>query len=46
MLLVLSMLAWVKGENRMTESIDNFYRHIGVYGICVVDGSILVIRKI
>ncbi|MEK4517323.1 NUDIX hydrolase [Paenibacillus sp. FSL H8-0122] len=25
---------------------DNFYRHMGVYGICVVDNCILVIRKI
>ncbi|MCS7464591.1 NUDIX hydrolase [Paenibacillus doosanensis] len=29
----------------MADHIDNFYRHIGVYGICVSDERILVIRK-
>ncbi|MUT66651.1 NUDIX hydrolase [Paenibacillus sp. NEAU-GSW1] len=30
----------------MPDNNDNFYRHLGVYGICVADKCILVIRKI
>ncbi|GBF73024.1 NUDIX hydrolase [Paenibacillus sp. 598K] len=30
----------------MTESLEAFHRHIGVYGICIADGCLLVIRKI
>lgn len=30
----------------MADNNDNFYRHIGVYGICVAAKRILVIRKI
>ncbi|SDW47841.1 NUDIX hydrolase [Paenibacillus sp. CF384] len=30
----------------MADTRENFYRHMGVYGVCVSDNSILVIRKI
>ncbi|MFH5181387.1 NUDIX hydrolase [Paenibacillus sp. TAB 01] len=30
----------------MADSNDNFYRHMGVYGICAAEGSLLVIQKI
>jgi 8-oxo-dGTP pyrophosphatase MutT (NUDIX family) len=33
-------------RNKKAENEDNFYRHMGVYGICVCDGRILVIEKI
>jgi len=36
--------AW--GKDRMADNKENFYRHMGVYGICVTDKRILVIQKI
>jgi ADP-ribose pyrophosphatase YjhB (NUDIX family) len=30
----------------VADIIDSFYRHMGVYGICVANSSLLVIRKI
>ncbi|MFC4812892.1 NUDIX hydrolase [Paenibacillus sp. GCM10023250] len=30
----------------MADSKDNFYRHMGVYGICAADNRMIVIRKI
>lgn len=42
----LVLLKYRGGERKMSDTNDNFYRHIGVYGVCMNDERILAIRKI